>query len=186
LAVAELVAKTQRRNGMKWWLTTPVIVLALFCIAWSSIAAEQALWVQIDNMVYGAKPDRLGPLGGGNGYANIITKGDYTVKDLDALVNALSKATTGQIVFIPGETELDLTARIHIEQLVLEVPEGITLAGDRGHNGSKGALLTSDALRTPVMIRTTGSNVRITGLRIRGPNPKRYLDHHRRSFGKGG
>lgn len=171
---------------MKSWLTTPVIVLALFCIAWSSIAAEQALWVQIDNMVYGAKPDRLGPLGGGNGYANIITKGDYTVKDLDALVNALSKATTGQIVFIPGETELDLTARIHIEQLVLEVPEGITLAGDRGHNGSKGALLTSDALRTPVMIRTTGSNVRITGLRIRGPNPKRYLDHHRRSFGKGG
>ena len=102
---------------MKSWLTTPVIVLALFCIAWSSIAAEQALWVQIDNMVYGAKPDRLGPLGGGNGYANIITKGDYTVKDLDALVNALSKATTGQIVFIPGETELDLTARIHIEQL---------------------------------------------------------------------
>ncbi|MHC4206563.1 MAG: hypothetical protein ACYSTT_18075 [Planctomycetota bacterium] len=29
-------------------------------------------------------------------------------------------------------------------------------------------------------------DVRITGLRIQGPNTKRYLDHHRRSFGKGG
>lgn len=36
------------------------------------------------------------------------------------------------------------------------------------------------------MIRARGPNVRVTGLRIRGPNPKRYLDHHRRSFGKGG
>jgi len=171
---------------MKWWLKTPAIVLALFCIASPCVAAEEATWVEIDNTIYGAKPNRLGPIGGGNGYANIITKGDYTVKDLDALLNALWKAKTGQIVFIPGETEIDLTARIYIEQLVLEVPEGVTLAGDRGHNGSKGALLTSDGLKTPVMIRAAGSNVRITGLRIRGPNPKRYLDHHRRSFGKGG
>ena len=142
--------------------------------------------MEIDNTLYGAKPDKLGPIGGGNGYANIITKGDYTVVDLDALLSALSKAKAGQVVFIPGEPEIDLTARMYIEQLVLDVPEGVTLAGDRGHNGSKGALLTSDALKTTVMIRATGSSVRITGLRIRGPNPKRYLDHHRRSFGKDG
>jgi hypothetical protein len=79
-----------------------------------------------------------------------------------------------------------LTARIYIEQLVLEVPEGVALAGNRGHGKSHGALLTSDALKTPVMIRAAGPDVRITGLRIRGPNPKRYLDHHRRSFGEGG
>jgi hypothetical protein len=30
-----------------------------------------------------------------------------------------------------------------------------------------------------------GPDVRITGLPIRGPNPKRYLDHHRRSFAEG-
>jgi hypothetical protein len=142
--------------------------------------------VEVNNTVYGAKPDRRGPIGGGNGYANIATKGDYTVKDLDALLDALSKATAGQVVFIPDETEIDLTARIYIEQLALHVPEGVTLAGDRGHNGSKGALLTSDALKTPVMLRALGPNVRITGLRIRGPNPKRYLDHHRRAFGPGG
>ena len=117
---------------------------------------------------------------------NIVTKGDYTVKDVDALLSALSKAEAGQVVFIPGETEIDLTALIYIDQLVIEVPEGVTLAGDRGHQGSQGALLCSDAMKTPVMIRATGANVRITGLRIRGPNPKRHLDHHRRAFGPDG
>lgn len=162
------------------------MVLAMFCIAWSCVAAEQPTWVEIDNTVYGARPDERGPIGGGNGYANITTKGDYTVKDLNALLDALSKAKAGQTIFIPGETVIDLTARIYIEQFVLDVPEGVTLAGDRGYGGSKGALLTSDALKTPVMIRTNGPDVRITGLRIHGPNPKRYLEHHRRSFGEGG
>jgi len=162
------------------------MVLAMFCIVWPCVAAEQPTWVEIDNTVYGAKPDERGPIGGGNGYANITTKGDYTVKDLDALLDALSKAKAGQTIFIHGETVIDLTARIYIEQLVLDVPEGVTLAGERGYGGSKGALLTSDALKTPVMIRAGGPDVHITGLRIHGPNPKRYLEHHRRSFGEGG
>ena len=180
--LAASAVSTEVTNRMKSFS----IMLSLFCIAWSCVAADETTWVEIDNTVYGAKPDERGPIGGGNGYASITTKGDYTVKDLDALLDALSKARAGQVVHIPGETEVDLTARIYIEQLVLEVPEGVTLAGDRGHNGSKGALLTSDALKTPAMIRAAGPNVRITGLRIQGPNPKRYLDHHRRAFGPGG
>ena len=162
------------------------VLPAVFCIASRCVAAQEATWTEMNGAVYGAKADERGPIGGGDGYANAIAKGDHSVKDLDALLEALSKAKAGQVVFIPGETEIDLTARIYIEQLVLEVPEGVALAGDRGHNGSKGALLTSDALKTPVMIRAAGPDVRITGLRIRGPNAKRYLDHHRRSFGAGG
>ena len=162
------------------------IVLILFCIALPCVAADEPTWINIDNIVYGAKPDDRGPIGGGNGYVNIITKGDYTVRNLDALLDALLKAKAGQVIFIPAETVIDLTARIYIDQLVLEIPEGVTLAGDRGHGKSKGALLTSDALKTPVMIRAAGPDVRVTGLRIQGPNPKRYLDHHRRSFGEGG
>jgi hypothetical protein len=149
-------------------------------------AADDATWVQIHDTVFGARPDKLGPIGGGDTYAGTFTKSDHTVKDLDTLLEALSKAKAGDVVFIPGEMELDLTARIFVEQLVLEVPEGVTLAGDRGLNGSRGALLSSDALQTPVMIRAIGPNVRVTGLRIRGPNPKRYLDHHHRAFGPGG
>jgi hypothetical protein len=159
---------------------------ALLSIVPSCIAADEPTWVEIDGVIYGAKADARGPIGGGPGYVNIVTKGDYTVRDLDALVDALFNAKAGQTVFIPGDTEIDLTARIYIDQLVLDVPEGVTLAGERGHNGSKGALLTSDALKTSVMIRATGPDVRITGLRIRGPNPKRYLDHHSRSFGSDG
>ncbi|MHC4477574.1 MAG: right-handed parallel beta-helix repeat-containing protein [Planctomycetota bacterium] len=162
------------------------IVVALFCALQPHVVADETTWLKVDKTVYGAKPDERGPIGGGEGYANITTKGAYIVKDLDTLLDALSKAKPGQVVFISGEKHLDLTARIYIEQLVLEVPQGVTLAGDRGHNGSKGALLSSDALNTPVMIRSVGADVRITGLRIKGPNPKRYMDHHRRAFGSGG
>jgi len=156
--------------------------LVLSCCA----KADDPTWVEIDGVVYGARPDERGPLGGGAGYANIVTKGDHAAKNLDALLDALSKAKAGQVVFIPGDVQIDLTARIYIEQLVLNVPKGVTLASDRGHNRSPGASLTSDALKTPIIVRAMGPDVRVTGLRIRGPNTKRYLDHHRRSFRKGG
>ncbi len=162
-----------------------VLLIVLFVVP-PFAAADEPTWVEIDGVVYGAKPDARGPLGGGAGYANIVTQGDFTVKDLDALVDALSKAKAGQVVFIPGSIEIDLTTRIYIAQLVLDVPAGVTLSGDRGNDGSPGALLTSDALKTPVMIRALGPNVRVTGLRIAGPNPKRYLAHHHRSFSSGG
>ena len=158
----------------------------LFLTAASCLGAGDSTWVEIGDVVYGARPDDCGPIGGTKGYVNIVTAGDYAPTDLDELLAALSKAKEGQVIFITGETTIDLTARIYIEQLVLEVPEGVTLAGDRGHRGSKGALLTSDALKTPMMIRAGGPDVRITGLRLRGPNPKRYLDHHKRSFGPEG
>jgi len=133
--------------------------LAVFALIWITPlcgVADEPTWVEIDGVVYGAKADERGPIGGGNGYVKIVTKGDYTVRDLDSLLDALSKAKAGQTFFIPAETQIDLTARIYIEQLVLEVPEGVTLAGDRGHDGSAGALLTSDTLKTPVMIRARG------------------------------
>jgi len=170
---------------MVFWLTALGASLAVLFGA-SCSCADEPTWVEINDVTYGAKADELGPIGGGTGYVNIITGGDYTVDNLDDLLDALSKAKAGQVVFIPGETEIDLTTSIYIEGLVLEVPAGVTLAGNRGHDGSKGALLTSDALKTPVMIRVAGPDVRITGLRIQGPNPKRYTEHHRRSFGKGG
>jgi len=163
-----------------------LLFLAAFLNTTNWVAADDQTWVQIGGTVYGAKSDERGPIGGGNGYRNRITRGDYTVTDLDSLLAALTKARAGQVVFIPGETEIDLTARIYIEGIVLVVPEGVTLAGERGNNGSKGAILTSDALKTPVMIRAAGPDVRITGLRIQGPCPKRYLDHHRRAYGPGG
>ncbi len=163
-------------------------LLPILCVVFvlPAQAADEPAWVEIDGVIYGAKPDERGPIGGGNGYARIVTKGDFTATTPEQIADALKKAKAGQVVFIPGETEVDLTTLIYIDKFVLEVPEGVTLAGNRGNDGSKGAILTSDVLATGAMIKTLGPSVRITGLRIRGPNPKRYLDHHRRAAIKGG
>ncbi len=163
-----------------------ILALSLGLLFAGSASAESPSWVEIESAVYGAKADDRGPIGGGEGYRNTMSTGDFIATNVDSLLDALSKAKAGQVVFIPGESEIDLTARIYTEGLVLEIPGGVTLAGERGRNGSKGAILTSDALKTPVMIRALGPNVRVTGLRLQGPCPKRYLDHHRRAFGPGG
>jgi len=147
---------------------------------------ETPSWIAINNEIYGAKPDGLGPIGGGEGYAFPIVKGDYEVTNLEELLDALAKAKSGQVVFISDEIRIDLTTRVFIEALVLEIPEGVTLAGNRGYKGSKGGMLLSNALETRLMIRANGPNVRLTGLQIQGPNPDRHLEHHKRSFGPGG
>jgi len=162
-----------------------VFTLAVLLLLAASTYAENATFVKLGDETYGAEADDAGPVGGGRGYTKIITNGDFTAKNLDELLEALGKAKAGQVVFIPGQTEIDCTARVYIEQLVLEVPAGVTLASDRGREQSPGALICSDALKTPVLIRIAGPDARVTGLRIRGPNSKRYLDHHRRSFAEG-
>jgi hypothetical protein len=162
-------------------------ILFLFTAMFSAVVTSQEpTSIKIGEITYGAAADERGPIGGGAGYINIVTSGNYIVKDLEELVDALSKVHSGETIFIPGETEIDMTTLIYINELVLEIPSGVTLAGERGNNSSKGALLTSDVLNTPVMIRAGGPDVRITGLRIQGPCPKRYLDHHKRAFRPGG
>ena len=151
----------------------------------ASAVAEQASFLELGGVIYGAKPDERGPIGGGPGYQDTITSGDITASTLEELIDALEKAESGQTVFIPGDAEIDLTTFVYIDQLVLELAGGVTLASDRGVDGSPGGLLYSDALNTRVMIRANGPDVRVTGLRIRGPNPKRYMDHHRRAFRDG-
>jgi hypothetical protein len=150
-----------------------------------TLPADGKTSITIGGQQYGASRDDLGPIGGGQGYTRVIADGDYEVTTLDGLLEALSKAKSGEVVFIPGETTIDCTARVYIESLVIEVPGGVTLAGNRGDKHSAGALICSDALKTSVLIRATGPDVRITGLRIRGPNPKRCIEHHRRSFSQG-
>lgn len=161
------------------------IIILLGLLSLSAVYAEEPTSVYIHGETYGAQGDEVGPIGGGAGYKRIVTKGDYTVENLDQLIDALAKAKAGQTIFIPGETEIDCTARVYIEELVLVIPAGVTLAGNRGQDGSKGALLCSDAIKTPTLIRLDGPDARISGLRIQGPNPKCYKDHHRRSFAEG-
>lgn len=139
-------------------------------------------WILEDKTVFGAKPGPLGPLGGGEGYTRTVTVGDYTVATIWELQEVLKKATKGDVIFIPGDVTLDFTALIYAEDYTTEVPPGVTLASDRGVNGSKGALLRSLSFRTPALITAQGQYVRITGLRLEGPDKEQRLDHYDRSF----
>lgn len=147
---------------------------------------EKPTWKKVGNVIYGAKADAVGPIGGGKGYTKIITSGDYIVDSLESLIDALAKAKAGQVVFIPGNLIIDMTTFIYIDKIMLKIPKGVTLASDRGYNGSEGAQITSDSLDTPGMIQIDGPDIRISGIRLQGPNSKRYLDHHKRAFGPGG
>jgi hypothetical protein len=141
--------------------------------------------VELDGVVCGAREDDRGPIGGGAGYGDLVTPTGDVVATVDDLLESLAQAKAGDTVYIAGDAEIDLTTRVFIEELVLEVAEGVTLASDRGQNGSPGALIESDAQETRQFIRCLGPGVRVTGLRIKGPNPKRHIYHHNRSFKEG-
>ena len=163
------------------------VFLALTTLLFSSDSggmpkAPDRTWVKIKGEIYGAKPDGRGPIGGGKGYGQVFTKGDFQARTVEELAAALKKARAGQTVFVPGDAELDCTDLIFVENFHIEIPAGVTLAGDRGYRGSAGALIYSDNYATKPLVRILGPGVRITGLRLRGPDPKRHLEHHKRSF----
>ena len=141
--------------------------------------------VQIDGQVCGAQRDSLGPIGGGRGYRNRPVPTGHPVSTLDELLEALAGARSGDVIAIDGKAEIDCTQRVYIEELVLEVPGGVTLASNRGEGRSQGGRILSDTFATRPLIRVMGPDVRVTGLRIAGPNPKPCFEHHSRSFKEG-
>jgi len=145
----------------------------------------ETTWVELKGEAYGAQLDACGPIGGGRGYTQIITNGDYTVSSPDDLLAALGKATPGQVVFVPGDAVLDFTVPVYVEELVIKIPSGVTLASDRGRAESKGALICSDTFKTAPLFECMGPDVRISGLRLRGPDPDARLDLHKHCYALG-
>lgn len=143
-------------------------------------------WVEIDGVIYGAKPNELGPIGGAFGYKKIVTSGDFVTTTVQGVMDALAKAKPGQTVFLPGNAVLDMTAWIIADKKTIDVPAGVTLAGDRGAGNSFGAMIFSTEMHTQPMIRVLGEGARITGLRLRGPDPLGRRDHYFRSYHQGG
>lgn len=140
-------------------------------------------WIEIDGVTYGARPDEAGSIGGGPGYRNVVACGDFTVASEVELLDALGKARAGQTIYIDPAAELDFTDRVFTDApFALRVPAGVTLASNRGLDGSPGALIASDAFQTSPLIEPAGPGVRISGLRLRGPDMKRRLAFHHRVF----
>jgi hypothetical protein len=125
---------------------------------------------------FGAEPNlTANPVGGGEGYTRIISEKDtavkYIVSTKEQLITALNNVRSGEIIFIKGDAVIDLT-----DTYQLTIPAGVTLASDRGLDGSSGALLQRSRGRpitSYAQIFTFvagGDNVRITGLRFNGEN----------------
>ena len=62
---------------------------ALVGKSWAS--SNNTTWIQVDVETYGAQADQRGPIGGGNGYKNIVTKGDFVVENLEELIPKLNQ-----------------------------------------------------------------------------------------------
>ena len=108
------------------------------------------------------------PVGGGNGYRQLFNRGDHYVTDRAGLLVALKMAKPHEMIYVDSAAVIDLTG---LDSLC--IPGGVTLAGSRGKNGSKGALLFTKKLDTPTLFITGGPDVRITGLRFAGPDTTR-------------
>ncbi len=140
-----------------------IILVVFLCNALSTYAYPNYL---IRNEALGATTNPTGnPVGGGTGYSNIYTQGDFTVDTKSELLNALDQAESGQVVYIASAASIDLTGTTDIE-----IPPGVTLAGDRGASGSPGPLVFNDNMPEYGRIFLPKNNARITGIRIKGPD----------------
>ncbi|HCL30256.1 MAG TPA: hypothetical protein DIC52_17725 [Candidatus Latescibacteria bacterium] len=133
----------------------------------------------------GATAKRGRPLGGGTGYTETIRPTGPPVGHLDELIEALAGAKSGDTVYVSGDAVIECTERIYVDELVLALSGGVTLASDRGIDGAPGGLIRSDAFATRPLVQVTGADARVTGLRLQGPNPRQCLEHHSRSFREG-
>jgi hypothetical protein len=130
---------------------------------------------------FGAEVNPTGDaIGGGKGYRRLVTESDYQVKTLEELLTALKKAKAGQVVYIDDKAEINVTG----EQKIV-IPGGVTVASRRGRGGSEGALLYSDELATSPLFLAGGEKVRVTGLRLRGPDQKRRTEQMRKLYKEG-
>jgi hypothetical protein len=96
--------------------------------------------------------------------------GSVTVSTKAELLAALASATAGDTVFVTGTASINLTGTKRIV-----IPAGVTLSSDRGQAGSLGALLYNDELdlgqaEAWSQFVVTGAGVRVSGLRLRGPD----------------
>jgi hypothetical protein len=116
------------------------------------------------------------PIGGGAGYTDMIKKTDprvkFVVSTKDQFLNALKNVRAGDIVYIEGTATIDLTGIYS----GVTIPAGVTIASNRGENGSPGGRIVQNAYNDPTTLsgqcalKAAGEGVRLTGLRLEGPH----------------
>lgn len=107
-------------------------------------------------------------VGGGDSYTNKVRPGDadYTVSTKSGLQNALNGASSGEVVYVDGDADIDMGESKYT------IPSGVTLASDRGVNGAPGGRVYSNGSPWGILSMQDGS--RISGLRVEGPRTDWY------------
>jgi len=114
--------------------------------------------VEVEGRQYGASPNKRGPIGGGDGDTSYPPRPNHAVDHLDDLLRSLSKARSGDVIFVSRSVTIESTERVYIEKMVLHLQKGVILSSDRGRNGSHGALQRSDVLETRPPERSGGKH----------------------------
>ena len=156
--------------------------LVALCIGLANVRDGEALLAAESLTSVESFGERLNPtgepIGGGSGYQDIKSQADaeFVVRTKGELIDALANARAGMIVYIRDDAAIDMTG---VDNQA--IPDGVTLASGRGRDGSLGALVFSNSLTDGAqfipLFRTGGRDVRITGLRLRGPFAE-VGDHH--------
>jgi hypothetical protein len=138
---------------------------------------------------YGALANpAMRPLGGGVGYGQIVPRPATVVRTADELRAALLAAARAKspTIYVDDDAEIDLSycaktptpdgcrdprsRPTSCSDYSLVIPANTTLASGRGRGGSRGARLFSHTFTTCPLFDVKGEGVRITGLRIHGPD----------------
>lgn len=119
-----------------------------------------------DGTVYGAAGNEQGPIGGGEGYKDVFTTGDFIVTDDNTFYAAVKEAKAGDVIFIQSGAVIDISDMAITDYPNCQIKQGVTIASDRGHRGSGGGVLKY-SLHLSTMFKTH-HNVRITGLVLQG------------------
>ncbi len=127
---------------------------------------------------YGAGANPTGnPIGGGDGYTDIISRNDPRVKFIvdtrSELLSALQSARSGDIIYVEGNANIDMSGYFNVR-----VPTGVTIASNRGEDGAAGGRIFQNRLANdnrpseywPPLFKPSGAGTKFTGLRIEGPD----------------
>mgnify|MGYP000563177838 CR=1 FL=1 len=134
--------------------------------------------VRIDGSVvdlsgYDAPSEPAVVMGGGEGYSGTVpeSEADVVVSTRGELESALNGASSGDVVYVDPGASIDVPDR------ELTIPSGVTLASDRGIDGSDGGEIRADEVYGEGPLQT-GDDVRVTGLQISGPITE-YVEYRR-------
>lgn len=88
---------------------------------------------------------------------------DYVVRTGSELENAIESTSGGEVIWVPGDAHVDVTGLRYLTPAA-----NVTVASDRGLNGSEGALLESTKSIHP-FFKVNNAGVRFTGLQFLFP-----------------